>query len=130
MKKLFLLIVLALTCSIVYGQVVSKQLKIDDFINASSAKITYDEDFTPILNMEFKNISQKTITTIEVSANYKGYDKADYFAPICTKMIKTNIAPNQKQSLTVKLDKHSSGNAIKDVWINKIRFSDGTIIDK
>ena len=108
----------------------SDKLTLSDFVNASTKEILYDEDFTPIVKLNFKNISQKTITTIEITATYEGYDDFNYGQPICTRTISTNIAPNEVKTLTVRLDKDKYNNKPKTVGLARIRFSDGSIIDK
>lgn len=132
MKKLLFLLPLLLLGNtiIVNGQTRPNQLGLVDFVNAYTHERSYDEDFTPILKLTFKNVSAKTITTIEIKANYQGYDPANYFAPICTRTVHTNIDPYQTKELSIRLDKDPNGNNPKSFWLTKVRFSDGSVIDK
>lgn len=108
---------------------------LQEFANSwTYEKISYDEYFTPILTLHFKNVSNKTITTIELAVTYNGYDyNPNNFTnpdPICRRTIQTNIAPGSTKTLTSTLDKDPYGNKPKGLHLVKLRYSDGSICDK
>ena len=127
MKKIVIIIFL-LNAICISGQ--DRVPNLSDFNKACSFKVAYDEDFTPILTVEFRNVSQKTITTIEINANYHGYNPGTWWAPICIRTLTVNISPNEMRTLTYRLDRDEYNNRPKSAWISRIRFSDGSIINE
>lgn len=105
---------------------------IDDFNKDSvrKAKLTYDENFNPTVNLSLRNISSKTITSIEVTVYYSNpdnpYDIHSSYQE--QKIVQIPISPNTTKSTQFRISKPRN-NYIKIIgyMISRIRYQDGTI---
>ena len=128
MKKTIILLAFIIASCNVMGQ------RLSDFTNAwQKDKIAYDENFTPILTLRFKNIANKIITTIEILVEYENDIAESDFStrrPIISRTLHASIAPNQIQAFTVILDKDPLNRRPKRLYLNRVRYSDGSICDR
>ena len=94
----------------------------------SDVSLTYDNNWNPICKFSIKNISNKTITAIEIVIFYGANNPDDYFAPteICRTI--TNIKPNERKILTFYPNQKDL--KPKSFSLKRIRYSDGSISDR
>lgn len=123
MKKLLLLLLIQSFALTLSAQTLS------DFNQNRTHKVTYDEYFNPTLHITLTNVSNKTITSIEVSVSYTDnqYDWTQVPEQIITQV---TIPPHQTKTFSMRVPKEKYYSKPKSFWISKIRFSDGTICDK
>jgi len=107
----------------IYGQSLS------EFNQSHTHKVTYDDNFNPTLHLTLKNVSSKTITSVEVSVDYKT-DSYDWTKEPERRIVHITIKPWQLGTLNISVPKEKYYNKPQSFWISKIRFSDGTICDK
>lgn len=125
-KTTFLTILFTLLCCCANAQT------IDDFNKDSvrKAKLTYDENFNPTVNLSLRNISSKTITSIEETVYYSNpdnpYDIHSSYQE--QKIVQIPISPNTTKSTQFRISKPRN-NYIKIIgyMISRIRYQDGTI---
>ena len=60
----------------------------------SNQSLTYDQNWCPTAQFTLKNISNKTITNVEIDIYYKGYKQNDIFQPTTTCNTSTTIYPD------------------------------------
>lgn len=102
-----------------------------DFNKAHSHTITYDEDFNPTLHLTIKNVSNKTITTVEISVDYvTDAQRLDITKHPEVRLAKTNIPPMNSATVHINVPREKYYTKPQHFWISNIRFSDGTICDK
>lgn len=125
MKRVYTLILFTL---FVWANVASAQT-LGDFNKNYTYKITYDDYFNPTLRMTIKNISSKTITSVEVTIFYSE-NLNDMFAPERNKITPVVILPHQSATIDISYDEKIGYSKACKFWISKVRFSDGTIVDR
>ncbi len=93
------------------------------------AKITYDENFNPTVSLSLKNISAKTITTIEVVVYYSDpSNRYDIFKSYQeTKIVQLTIKPGMTGNTTFKIPKGRDSTRPSGYLITKVRYQDGSI---
>ena len=92
-------------------------------------KVTYDDNFQPTATVKPANNGQKTITSIQfvILSTREGSDRWDATAMDCDrKIVTTTIQPGYVNTITFPI-KLRSNYRFKDIAIEKVRFSDGTI---
>ncbi len=94
----------------------------------ADVSLTYDSNWNPIGKFSIKNISNKTITNIEIIVYYTGYDNYDIFQPTSKCYANMNISPNCRGTLTFNIN--SGDKKPKSFAITRIRYSDGTVCDR
>ena len=100
-----------------------------DFNQNRTHKVTYDDYFNPTLHLTLTNVSNKTITSVEVSVNYT--DNTYDWTKEPERIIKqVTISPRQKTTFQIKVPKEKYYSKPKSFWISKVRFSDGTICEE
>ena len=126
-KTTILTLLLALLyCNVGFAQTIADYNK----DSVRSAKITYDENFNPSVNLSLRNISSKVITTIEVTIVYSdpnnSYDFLSSYQE--QKVIQISISPNMTKSTQFRISKpRNSYTKPTGYMISKVRYQDGTI---
>ncbi len=124
MKKCFISFVIILfNVTIAVGQTLT------DYNRNYTHKVEYDNNFNPILIITLKNISTKTITSVEIIVYYDG-DSYDWTKPIKQYVSVTNIQSKQNGILSYRVEKEINNRKPKEFSITRIRYSDGSICDK
>lgn len=123
MKKIFILLIAQIFTFTLSAQTLM------DFKQNLTHKVTYDDYFNPTLHLTLTNVSNKTITSVEVSVDYT--DNTYDWTKEPERIIKqVTISPRQKSTFQMKVPKEKYNSKPKTFWISRIRFSDGTICDK
>lgn len=91
----------------------------------SNQSLTYDQNWCPTAQFTLKNISNKTITNVEIEIYYKGYKQNDIFQPTTTCNTSTTIYPGDYGILSFRFD--CGNKQPKSFVITRIRYSDGSI---
>jgi hypothetical protein len=123
MRKIFLLLITQIFALTLSAQTLT------DFNQNRTHKVTYDDYFNPTLHLTLTNVSNKTITSVEVSVNYT--DNTYDWTKEPERIIKqVTISPRQKTTFQIKVPKEKYYSKPKSFWISKVRFSDATICDE
>ena len=112
-----------------------KAQSIDDYNTEQvrQGKLLYDEDFNPIGHISLKNISSKTITTIEVSVYYGRINAPSYvslkdrIADVKRVIAHVVIRPNDTGTFSINVPKSNELYKPEGFMITKVRYSDGTV---
>lgn len=125
MKRILLSLLLIVVMAPLYAQTINDY----NTDKVRSAKITYDENFTPYVNLSLKNISSKAITTLEVTIYYSDPSNSyDIFSTSKeSKIVQVSIPPSSTGSVQFKISKGKNNSKPSGYLITKVRYSDGTV---
>lgn len=126
--KLFCKLILLLTVSFLCPNISSAQT-LKDFNDKCTYKITYDDCFNPTLHLTIKNVSAKTISSVEVTIYYSD-NTQDIFAPEEKKIVRVQILPYQTLTVNMCYNREQGYCKASKFWISGVRFSDGSIVDR
>lgn len=120
MKKTFTILIVACFACLTSCSLLSTK-SLTDFNSALTWKEVYDNSFNKSYDVAIKNVSKKTITSVELTmhSNHWKYPKEK-------RVFKLEISPLRKEVISI-------GFYVAEPTrfeITKIRFSDGSIIDK
>jgi hypothetical protein len=101
---------------------------LEDFNKAHRHTITYDENFTSILNLTVKNVAHKEISTIEITITFDR-DPLDWTTGPEQKVIQLRLAPGKSDTIHLKVP-YKNMKKPNGFWISRVRYSDGSICDK
>lgn len=122
MKRFILFIIGVIMCINVHAQPLS------EFLKNTSYNITYDDFFTPTLHVTVKNISSKTITSIEVIVFYSTNPR-EWSAPTHSEIVRVYIAPGESRTVSLEIPDKIRSRTPGTAGLTRIRFSDGSICD-
>lgn len=122
MKKLILIIAM-----FVVGSFCAEAQTITEYNQKaiSNQSLTYDEYWNPIAQFTLKNLSNKTITNVEIVIYYNGYRSGDIFQPTTTCRTSTTIYPGAYGQLRFTFN--CGYKRPQSFVITRIRYADGTV---
>ena len=91
----------------------------------SNQSLTYDEYWNPTAQFTLKNLSNKTITNVEIVIYYSGYRSSDIFQPTTTCRTSTTIYPGAYGQLRFTFN--CGDKRPQSFVITRIRYADGTV---
>ena len=128
MKRFYILMVMLYIGILGINYHVSAQTLEDYRKTQADVSLTYDNNWNPIGKFSIKNLSNKTITNVEIIVYYTDANDQNYFEPTTICRTQTKIAPNNRGILTFYIN--NNGKKPKSFALNRIRYADGTVCDK
>lgn len=122
MKRFILFLIGAIIC------IYSQAQPMSEFVKNTSYKITYDDFFTPTLHMTVKNISSKTITSIEIIIFYTTNPR-EWSAPTHSEIVRVYIAAGESKVVSLEIPDKIRSRTPGIAGLTRIRFSDGSICE-
>lgn len=121
---------LACLVAFMFGGILYAQ-RINDYNtdDVRTAKITYDEYFNPSVELTLKNISSKTITTLEVTVFYSNqsnpYDTFGSYQE--SRIVQLTIQPRATGTVKFSIPKGKNNSKPSGYLVTKVRYSDGSV---
>ena len=121
-----------LACLVVFmlgGTLYAQRISDYNTDDVRTAKITYDENFNPSVELTLKNISSKTITTLEVTVFYSNKSNPyDTFSSSQeSRIVQVTIQPRASGTVKFSIPKGRNNSNPSGYLVTRVRYSDGSV---